>query len=248
LYAQDGVRDGSGFSTNISIGGIAQGSIADNTGPEIKAYLNDDRFVNGGITNAASVLLLHLSDSSGINTGSSGIDHDIVATLDNNNNDYFILNSFYESDLNDYQQGTVRFQLPELSPGPHFLKIKAWDVLNNSSEYILNFIVINNEELKIAHVLNYPNPFTTRTAFWFEHNYPGVDLHTKVDLFTVSGKLIKTIAKTINTTGNRSIELDWDGTDEWGARIGRGVYIYRLFVKAANGKTATKWERLVILR
>ncbi|MDB5206884.1 MAG: porU [Flavisolibacter sp.] len=248
LYAQDGVRDGGGFATNIIIGGITQGGVADNIGPEIKAYMNDDRFVNGGITNSASVLLLHLSDSSGINTGSSGIDHDIVATLDNNNNQYFTLNSFYESDLNDYQKGTVRFQLPELSPGPHFLKIKAWDVLNNSSEYILNFIVINNEELRITHLLNYPNPFTTKTAFWFEHNYPGADLTTKVELFTVSGKLIKTIAKTINTPGNRSIELDWDGTDEWGSKVGRGVYIYRLYIKAANGKTAARWERLVILK
>ncbi|HVF81276.1 MAG TPA: type IX secretion system sortase PorU, partial [Flavisolibacter sp.] len=248
LYAQDGAKDGSGFSTNISIGGIAQGGIADNTGPEIKAFMNDDRFINGGITNAASILLLHLSDSSGINTGSGGIDHDIVATLDNNNNQYFTLNSFYESDLNNYQQGTVRFQLPELSAGPHLLKIKAWDVLNNSSEYILSFIVVNNEELRIAHVLNYPNPFTTKTAFWFEHNYPGIDLTAKVEIFTVSGKLIKTIAKTINTPGNRSIELDWDGTDEWGARLGRGVYIYRLYIKAANGKTAHKWERLVILK
>ncbi len=247
LYAQDGTKDGAGFSTNIIIGGIVQGGPADNTGPEIKAYLNDDRFVNGSITNASPVLLLKLSDSSGINTGSSGIDHDIVATLDGDNNHYFVLNNFYESDINDYQKGTVHFQLPALSSGPHSLKIKAWDVVNNSNEYLLNFSVINNEELRLDHVLNYPNPFTTKTTFWFEHNYPGIDLTTKVELFTVGGKLIKTLRQTINTAGNRSMELDWDGRDEWGNKIGRGVYIYRLYVKAANGKTASKWERLVIL-
>jgi spore coat protein U-like protein len=247
LYVQDGATDGAGFSTNVIVGGIAPGGSADNEGPEIKAFLNDDRFVNGSIANAAPVLLLNLSDSSGINTGSSGIDHDIVATLDNNNNQYFILNSFYETDLNSYQKGSVRFQLPSLAPGPHSLKIKAWDVVNNSSEYILNFTVINNEELRIDHVLNYPNPFSTRTAFWFEHNYPGIDLAARVDIFTVNGRRINTIQKTINTPGNRSIELDWNGRDEWGEKIGRGVYIYHLSVKAPNGKSAGKWERIVVL-
>ncbi|HYO22926.1 MAG TPA: type IX secretion system sortase PorU [Flavisolibacter sp.] len=248
LYAQDGTKDGNGVSNNVIIGGVVQGGPVDNLGPEIKAYLNDDRFVNGSIANAAPILLLNLFDSSGINTGSSGIDHDIVATLDNNNNQYFILNNFYESDLNSYQKGTVRFQLPALAPGPHTLKIKAWDVVNNSAEYLLNFTVINNEELRLDRVLNYPNPFTTQTAFWFEHNYPGIDLSAKLDVFTVSGRRIKTITQTINTPGNRSIELNWDGRDEMGAKVGRGVYLYHLLLKAPNGKTANKWQRLVVLQ
>ncbi|HVF96469.1 MAG TPA: type IX secretion system sortase PorU, partial [Flavisolibacter sp.] len=148
LYAQDGKIDGAGFSTSVVIGGITQGGVADNVGPEIKAFLNDDRFVNGNITNEAPVLLLNLSDSSGINTGSSGIDHDIVATLDGNNNQYYVLNSFYESDLDNYQKGSLRFQLPSLAPGPHSLHIKAWDVVNNSSEHVLNFTVVNSEKLR----------------------------------------------------------------------------------------------------
>lgn len=247
LYAQDGIKDGNGFSTNITIGGISNTSSNDNQGPDIKAYLNDEKFVNGSITNASPILIVHLSDSSGINTGTSGIDHDIVATLDNDNKQYFVLNNFYESDLNSYQTGSVHFQLPQLSPGHHSLTIKAWDVLDNSSQYVLDFTVINNEKLQLEHVLNYPNPFTTKTNFWFEHNYPNVDLSVRVQIFTITGKLIKTLAQTINTTGNRSNEVEWDGRDEFGSKVGRGVYIYLLTVRAPNGKTANKWERLVIL-
>jgi hypothetical protein len=247
LYAEDGSREGSGFSNNAVVGGIGNGGNGDQTGPQIRAYLNDERFVNGSITNTTPVLLLHLSDSSGINTGSAGIDQDIVATLDNNNNVYYVLNNFYESELDNYQEGKVRFQLPALSPGPHSLRIKAWDVMNNSSEYVLDFVVTESSELRLEHVLNYPNPFTTRTAFWFEHNQPGIDLQARVEIYTVSGKLIKTLARTINTPGNRSIELEWDGLDDWGQKIGRGVYLYRLSVRTAAGKKADKWERLVIL-
>lgn len=247
LYAQDGVSDGSGYSTNVIIGGISSNASNDREGPVIRAYLNDNKFVNGSIANSSPVLLLQLSDSSGINTGNSGIGHDILATLDNDNDQYFVLNNFYETELDDFQKGSVRFQLPELSPGHHSLKIKAWDVMNNSSEYVLDFTVVSNAQLKIDHVLNYPNPFSSKTFFWFEHNHPAVDLQVKIEIFTVAGKLIKTLSRTINTPGNRSNDIEWDGTDEYGQKIGRGVYVYRIRVKTIDGKTATKWERLVIL-
>ncbi|ANE51032.1 hypothetical protein SY85_11490 [Flavisolibacter tropicus] len=247
FYANDDQQDAGGFSTNIIIGGIGSTSNMDREGPAIKAYLNDERFVNGSITNEQPVLLLHLADSSGINTGISGIDHDIVATLDGDNRTYFILNDYYESKLDSYQEGTVRFQLPQLAPGRHTIHIKAWDVVNNSGEAQLEFTVVNNEELILDHVLNYPNPFITKTVFWFEHNKPGIDLHTTVEIYSVAGKLIKTLKRTINTAGNRSNEVEWDGKDDFGNKVSRGVYLYRLTVRSADGKKANKLQRLVVL-
>jgi len=170
-----------------------------------------------------------------------------VATLDGDNKTYYVLNNFYESETDDSHRGTVRFQLPELAAGPHTLTIKAWDVLNNSGEHSLAFTIVPTADLQIDHVLNYPNPFTTRTAFWFEHNQPGVDLKVRVDIFTVSGKRIKTIQQTINTAGNRSNEVEWDGRDEQASKVGRGVYLYHLQVRTASGQKRDKWERLVFL-
>jgi hypothetical protein len=246
LYAEDGSNDGNGFFTNIVIGGAGNSIDGDNDGPEIKPYLNDEAFANGGVTNENPVLLLKLADSSGINTVGTGIGHDIVATLDNDTRKYFILNDFFEGDLDSYQRGSVRFQLPELEPGVHSLKIKAWDVLNNSNEVILDFMVAKDEELSLTHVLNYPNPFTTKTQFWFEHNKPGQDLQVRLQIFTISGRVIKMIQKTINTTGNRSSELEWDGRDEYGDKVGRGVYLYRLSVTAPGKLKKEKIEKLVI--
>lgn len=246
LYAENGSRDGSGFFTGFLVGGSANGGNNDKTGPEIKAYLNDERFVNGGLTNENPVLLLKLSDSSGINTVGTGIGHDIVATLDNDNNRFFVLNDFYQGEQDSYQKGMVRFQLTDLEPGPHTLKIKAWDVMNNSEEILLDFIVAKDEDLEISHVLNYPNPFTTYTQFWFEHNKPGQELVVRVQIFTVSGRIIKMLERTINTPGNRSIELDWDGRDQYGQKIGRGVYLYKLSVIVPGKSRKEKIEKLVI--
>jgi len=247
LYAENGSNDANGYFTNFIIGGVGANADNDKEGPVIKAYLNDDKFVSGSIANENPVLIIKLSDSSGINTAGTGIGHDIVATLDNDNRQYFVLNDFYEADLNSYQQGTVHFQLPTLSSGIHSLKIKAWDVLDNSSEYVLDFNVSKDEELVLNHVLNYPNPFTTKTQFWFEHNKPNQNLQVKVQIFTLTGKVVKTIKQTINDAGNRSCEVEWDGRDEFGDRLGRGVYLYRLTVISIDGKKKEKLEKLVIL-
>lgn len=246
LYAENGIEDGNGAFTNFLVGGIGNGAGDDKEGPVIKSYLNDERFVNGGISNERPVLILQLTDSSGINTVGTGIGHDLVATLDNDSHQFFILNDFYVGEQDSYQKGTVRFQLPELEPGHHTLKIKAWDVLNNSSEVFLDFTVAKDEDLVISHVLNYPNPFTTHTQFWFEHNKPGQELIVRVQIFTVSGRVIKMLEKTINNAGNRSMELEWDGRDEYGDKIGRGVYLYKLSVTAPGKLRKEKIEKLVI--
>ena len=245
-YAEDGTKDGSDHFNGFIIGGSASSIDNDQDGPNIKAWLNDEKFVNGSIVNQRPVLVLKLADSSGINTSGTGIGHDITAILDNNNNEIFNLNNYYEADLDKYGQGDVRFQLPELQPGIHSLKIKAWDVLNNSSEVILDFSVVNDDELVIDHVLNYPNPFTTKTQFWFEHNKPGQDLFVQIHIFSLTGRVVKTIEKTINTNGNRSWEVDWDGRDDFGDKIGRGVYVYRLKVICTGSKPRIVTEKLVI--
>ena len=246
LYANDESKDANGFFTGFIVGGAGSNTGGDNEGPQIKPYLNDEKFVNGSITNQSAVLIVKLVDSSGINTVGTGIGHDIVATLDNDSRKFFILNDFYQGDLNSYQQGVIHFQLPELAPGPHSIKIKAWDVLNNSSETVLEFTVIKDEELMLSHVLNYPNPFTTNTRFWFEHNKPGQDLQVKLEIFTLTGRIIKSIKQTINTIGNRSNELEWDGKDQYLDRVGRGVYLYRLSVTAPGNQNKQKVEKLVV--
>lgn len=246
LYATDSSKDANGFFTNFMVGGSGPLVTTDQTGPVIKAYLNDELFVNGGVTNEQPVLLLKLSDSSGINTTRTGIGHELVATLDNDNRNYFILDDFYEADLDSYQRGTVRFQLPVMTPGFHTIKIKAWDVMNNSGEVSIDFLVEKDEELEIAHVLNYPNPFTTSTSFWFEHNKPGQPLHVQLQIMTITGRVIRSFNQVITTEGNRSADLHWDGRDESGDRAGKGVYIYELKVNAPGKKKKQVTGKLVL--
>ena len=238
--------DGNGVFTGFLVGGSG-GTNTSGEGPAIQAYLNDEKFVDGSITNQNPILLLHLQDSVGINIAGTGIGHDMVAILDNNTQNPFVLNNFYEADLNTFKKGTVRYPLPVLPDGEHSLLIRVWDVANNSSQATLSFRVIQSQHLTLDHVLNYPDPFTTHTTFWFEHNRPGDDLQVLIQILSVSGKLVKSIRRTINTPGNRSSEIEWDGKDDYGSKIGRGVYIYRLRVRASDGTQVEKLEKLLIL-
>ena len=98
-------------------------------------------------------------------------------------------------------------------------------MLNNSSEYILEFYVSNDEELVIDHVLNYPNPFTTKTQFWFEHNKPGQDLLVKVQIFSLTGRVVKTIKQTINDAEIVLMKLNGTGEMNLAIKLG-GEFIY----------------------
>jgi hypothetical protein len=247
-YAQNGQEDAAGYDTLITVGGVNNNAPSDGEGPEIQLYINDEKFVRGGLTDANPVLYAVIKDTSGVNTVGTGIGHDMTAEFDKQRDKKYILNDYYENDLNSYQSGKVRYQFQNLEPGPYALTFKVWDVYNNSSTASTDFIVSESAQLALDHVLNYPNPFTTHTTFMFEHNRPYIPMNVQVQIFTVSGKLIKTISDKIIMQGYRSDQIEWDGLDDYGDKIGRGVYVYRLRVKTDDGQYADKFEKLVILR
>lgn len=246
-YAENGVTDAGGYDTLLVVGGQVGDPGADQLGPEVELYMNDTTFVFGGMTNEDPNIYARLFDVNGINTSGSGVGHDVVAVLDEDTKNELILNDYYESALNSYQRGTVQYPFKDLSEGKHTLTLRAWDVYNNSGEDVTEFVVSESAELALSHVLNYPNPFSTKTDFYFEHNYPQDDLGVRIQIFTVSGKIVKTIDGFFSTDGFRVGPIPWDGKDDFGDKIGTGVYVYKIQVRATNGEVADKFEKLVIL-
>ena len=264
-YADNGVIvDANGNYQGVIIGGTNPNAASDNQGPIVDVFMNNENFASGGVTDANPLLLVKLSDDSGINTVGNGIGHDLTGILtfvqDGVEHSYN-LNDFYEANMDDFTSGKVNYPLSDLPEGPHTAHVKAWDVHNNMGEGSTEFIVASNANMALEHVLNYPNPFTTHTEFMFEHNLPYQDLDVMVQIYTVSGKLVKTIQHNISAaenTGYRVTGIDWDGLDDYGDRIGRGAYIYKVNVRAigpaASGTESptinqrSEYQKLVILR
>ena len=215
--------------------------------PQVKLFMNNESFVSGGITNNKPVFIAFIEDASGINTA-SGIGHDIVLTIDDNNDQSIVLNDYYETDVDSFQKGKITYPLNELSPGMHTIQFKVWDVYNNLTTSEIQFLVQEQNDLKIEKVLNYPNPFVNYTEFWFTHNRPLEPLDVQVQIMTITGRIVKTINQQIVTEGNLCRTIQWDGRDDFGDKLAKGVYIYRLQVKSSvSGKKSDKIEKLVIL-
>jgi len=247
-YAFNDASDAFGFDTNFRIGGINANGINDIEGPQLNLYINDENFISGSITDESPVMILNAFDENGINTVGNGIGHDLVAILDGNSSEPILLNDYYSAALDSYQSGEIRYQFTNLEQGKHTLEVKVWDVNNNSSMVKTEFIVQNKANTMLEHVYNYPNPFTTRTSFQFEHNQSCSNLDVQIQIFTISGKLVKSINKAVNTIGFRTEGIEWDGKDDFGDALAKGVYVYRLSVKNNTGEQAEKIEKLVLLK
>jgi hypothetical protein len=249
LYAAktNTILDAGGYEKNLIIGGASDNVAEDNTPPSLKLFMNDESFVNGGLTGSNSTLLVNLFDESGINIAGTGIGHELTAVLDDSK-EVIILNEYYTAKLDSYQEGVIKYPLRNLAPGNHSIRVKVWDTHNNSSEGILEFVVANDEDLSLRNVFNYPNPFSTNTEFHFDHNRAGEDLDVLIQIYTISGKLIKSIRETKMQSSSHVASIYWNGRDDFGDKIGKGVYVYKLQIRAArDGSNTYKYQKLVIL-
>jgi flagellar hook assembly protein FlgD len=69
-----------------------------------------------------------------------------------------------------------------------------------------------------------------------------------LSIYSVSGKLIKTIDEHFYACSSHISDINWDGRDDFGDKIGKGVYIYKLNVRSLrDGSHNFKYQKLVIL-
>ncbi len=244
-YAQDGSKDANGAFENFYIGGSSNNQVADNTGPQVQLYLDNTDFISGGQTSANPLLLAYISDENGINTVGTGIGHDITAVLDGDYSNSIVLNSYYQADLDNYKSGKVEYPLSGLSVGKHTLKLKVWDVANNSSEVEIEFIV--NNDLKIEEISNYPNPVTNSTDFIFTHNQPNELFETHIQVIDRNGRTIDSFYKTIPSSGTKSVPINWDPQSK-GIRMMNGLYLYQITIKASDGSMASKAGKMLFVK
>ena len=102
-------------------------------------------------------------------------------------------------------------------------------------DYKISFNVITKS--MITNVLNYPNPFSTRTQFVFTLTGAQVPDYMKIQIMTITGKVVKEITKEELgniTIGTNRTEYYWDGRDQFGNKLANGVYFYRVIANINN--------------
>jgi hypothetical protein len=140
---------------------------------------------------------------------------------------------------------TLNFKPAFAQDGFYELIVTGKDRSGNNAgliEYKVTFSIVNKP--MISNLLNYPNPFTTSTAFVFTLTGSEVPQNIRIQILTVTGKVVREITKDelgpIHI-GRNITQYKWDGTDQYGQKLANGVYLYRVITNL-NGKSLDKLE------
>ncbi len=109
-------------------------------------------------------------------------------------------------------------------------------------DYRVTFQVFNKP--MISNLLNYPNPFSTSTAFVFTITGAEVPQEFKIQILTVTGKIVKEITKAELgniRVGTNITDYKWDGTDMFGQKLANGVYLYRV-ISSLDGQKMDQFK------
>jgi len=245
-YIYNNDIDGSGYTTNVTIGGT--GSLAnDNKGPKIDIYFDNISFDNSNAVNSNFKLILDISDDTGLNTTGSGIGHRLEGIINNDQNKIIdFTNSFIGNKDSGGKSGKVEYNFTGFKVGEHKIKVKAWDVFNNPAESEEYFTVISKSGIILRNVYNFPNPFSNKTVFTFHHNI-AEPVDVKIKIYTVAGRLIRNIEEL--SVSEKFVKITWNGRDEDENEIANGTYFYKLIVKANGGKISrTAIGKLAVIK
>jgi hypothetical protein len=247
VYLEGMNQDGAGVKDSLLIAG-SDTTVIDSVGPQITVSFDDqENFIDGETVSPNSTLNIYLFDDNGINiTGEVG--HGITLVFDQDFQKETELTERFQYDLGSYQRGSLVYQLPDLSEGDHDLIIKAWDNANNSSVKQLNLKVSRQAGLQLTEVMNYPNPFSDVTNFYYHLSQDADKVEIKI--FTQAGRLIRHIPFASARVGH-NFSTTWNGEDQVGDKVANGVYIYKISAEGTvNGKQKVEeaYGKAVVVR
>jgi hypothetical protein len=222
---------------------------ADNFNPLLDVTFDGVHILNKDIVSAKPHILVNLKDESRFLALSDTAYIKVqVRFPDQSLHNYYFGDSlrFTPANLSSGNNTATIDFLPNFpEEGEYELIVSGRDVIGNTAgaiEYHVTFTVIT--KAAISNLLNYPNPFTTSTAFVFTVTGSEVPQNIRIQILTITGKIVREITKDelgpIHV-GRNITEYKWDGKDTYGDKLANGVYLYRVLTNL-NGKALDKYK------
>ncbi|GAB3810114.1 type IX secretion system sortase PorU [Spirosoma humi] len=251
LYAvqADSVLDAVGNYDSLFIGGSVLADTVDNQPPTVAMA------VVGGLADGDRIrvagpditLRVGLADNRGINIARSGLGHELTAQL--NDQPVVILNESYVATGTDGRQGEVVYTFRNVIPGTYTIRVKAWDINNNSAEGTLTIVVSARPGLEVTILRLNPNPVSSQTTLSAELNRSGEPLDWTSGIYDLTGRLVyQQTGQCTNCEANLAVGT-WNGLTKTGEPLANGLYIVRCQVRSAvDGTVANATCRLVLTK
>jgi len=225
-------RTATGSYSSIKVYGIEESTQNDGKGPNVQIYLDNYNFRSGDVVRREPLLIVELRDETGINSTGLGIGHNIEGWIDDNPVP-INLTPYFNTSIENYNSGIIKYYLAGLEPGLHKIRVRAWDVFNNPGEAETYFRIPEEGEIQIFDVLLYPNPFTEETKIAIKHNFtPPFNISLRI--YNSMGQVIREIEQ--SWTSQYDTLINWDGRDDQGKLISIGSYYYYLRLSNLSGK------------
>lgn len=234
-----------GVTTNVVVDGISNEQHNDSDGPTIAIYMDSRYFVSGQVVRNNPILIVDLKDATGINATGVGIGHNIEADFDQSSM-IEVLTETFTTSLEDPKSGTATKQIFGLASGSHTVTVRAWDVLNNTSEATASFVIVpTSDGVVTSWLMNYPNPFSTSTTIRFQHNVNN-PFTAQVSIFDTQGRML--VQRDMEIRDMQTAEIVWDGRDSEGFNVGSGIYHCSVKVTESDGRIGMVYGKLVLIR
>ncbi len=247
MYAySDDLREANGSTTDFYIYGYADDSAdPDNTDPEILGIgLNSYMFRDGGVVNSTPLFVAKVRDESGINISSSGIGKQMTLIVDGRRIYDDVVDHFIP-DPDDYLAGEVQYTLPSLDDGDHSLLFTVWDNVGNSTTRTLDFVVKSDRQPTV-NVYTDASPATAGVTFYIVPDLPLESSHCHVGVYDLSGRMVWDAPAVDSGNVAAPMSVRWDLTDRGGARVSRGIYIYRCTVSDGKGGETVVAKKIAV--
>lgn len=235
-----------GYDDRFHLNGTAESATPDTVGPKIFVALGSTDFPNGGKVGRETLFLAEISDDNGINTTGNGLGHDLELTIDGDKAGSRILNDYFSYDFGTYRSGSISYPLQDLTDGAHRLELRAWDVNNNSSTAVLDFLVGEHApagfEVSASH-----NPATTNTTFVAHVETSENDNRVTFEVFSLSGRRLWWREVTA-AAGTAYASAAWDLRDAAGRPLEPGIYLFRGVCRSGGDEKETDAQKLIIVR
>ncbi len=247
MYAYDETNEwhAMGANSDLIVGGSSSDVEPDNVGPKIDMTANGEKFKDGYKVNSTPMININLSDASGINATGSSIGHNITLTIDDNTKNVISLNSKFKYSMGSCTEGSVDYHIEEaLSEGWHTIKVKAWDLQSNSSEYTINIYVSESISPEIETLTVYPNPVKDQFTLYVKTNRPDEIQTLECTMSELSGRQVsRKEFKDKPTDG--TWRLEWN-LHEYG-KVAPGIYLLHVRVATEKSDFAEKTEKIVVI-
>ena len=130
---------------------------------------------------------------------------------------------------------------PLAQNGRHLLSVRLFSGPDEVGSREIVFAMA--DALALGHVLLYPHPLKERSDFTYALSH---DAEVSVEIFSMGGRLVRTLGPMAQAAGFRRIE--WDGRDAGGQRLANSTYFYRLRAVGTEGDSAEARGPLIVLR